>query len=61
MNTPLLERHLAVLQLRHYLSLQQSAIAIDDQVECRRTTDILDKLTTEFGIQALHEAQEEYK
>lgn len=59
MNTPLLERHLAVLQLKHYLSLQRSAIAIGDQVEARRTTDILDKLTTEYGIQALHEAQGE--
>ncbi|MFV0931309.1 hypothetical protein [Pseudomonas jessenii] len=61
MNTPLLERHLAVLQLKHYLSLQQSAIAIDDQVEYRRTTDIIDKLTTEYGVSALHQAQEEYK
>jgi hypothetical protein len=60
MNTPLLERHLAVLQLKHYLSLQQSAIAIDDQVEYRRTTDIIDKLTTEYGVSALHQAQEEY-
>lgn len=61
MNTPLLERHLAVLQLKHYLSLQQSAIAIDDKQEYRRTTDIIDRLTTEYGVKALREAQEEYK
>jgi len=61
MNTPLLERHLAVLQLKHYLSLQQSAIAVGDKVEYRRTTGIIDKLTTEFGLSASHQAQEEYK
>lgn len=61
MNTPLLERHLAVLQLKHYLSLQQSANAVGDKVEYRRATDVIDKLTTEFGLSALHQAQEEYK
>ncbi|MBI6605828.1 MULTISPECIES: hypothetical protein [Pseudomonas] len=58
MNTPLLERHLAVLQVKHYLSLHNSAIAVGDKVEARRTTDIIDKLTTEYGVSALYEAQE---
>lgn len=58
MNTPLLERHLAVLQVKHYLSLQHSAFAVGDKVEARRTTDIIDKLTAEYGVSALHEAQE---
>lgn len=58
MNTPLLERHLAMLQMRHYLSLQQSAIVVGGKVEARRTTDIIDKLTAEYGVSALYEAQE---
>jgi NAD-dependent DNA ligase len=56
-----LERHLAVAQLKHYLYLQQCAIAVGDKVEVRRTTDIIDQLTTENGVGVLHEAQEEYK
>lgn len=58
MNTTLLERHLAMLQMRHYLSLQQSAIAVGDKVEARSTTDIIDKLTAEYDVSALYEAQE---
>ncbi|NLT89219.1 MAG: hypothetical protein GXW93_15240 [Pseudomonas lactis] len=58
MNTPLLERHLAVLQLKHYLSVHNSAIAVGDKVEARRATDIIDKLTAEYGVSALYEAQE---
>jgi hypothetical protein len=57
MNTPLLERHLAVIQMKHYLTLQQSAIATDDHHECRRVTVMLDQLVSEYGIQALHQAQ----
>jgi len=55
MNTPLLERHLAVLQMKHYLS----AIALGDHDESRRASVQLDRLITEYGIQALHEAQGE--
>jgi hypothetical protein len=55
MNTPLLERHLAVLQMKHYLS----TIATGDHDEYRRATIQLDRLVTEYGIQALHEAQGE--
>ena len=58
MNTPLLERHLTMLQMRHYLSLQQSAIAVGYKVGARRATDIIDKLTAEYGVSALYEAQE---
>lgn len=57
--TPMLERHLAVIQIKHYIYLQQSAIATGDKVEYRRTTDIIDRLTTEYGVGALHEAQDE--
>ena len=56
--TPMLERHLAVAQIKHYLHLQQSAIEVGDQNECRRATVMLDRLVSEYGIQALHEAQE---
>lgn len=58
MNTPLLERHLAVLQMKHYLSSQQSAIALGDHDEYRRATIQLEQLVNEYGVQALHEAQE---
>ena len=57
MNTPLLERHLAVLQLKHYLSLHHATIAVGDKVEARRATDIIDKLTTEYGVSAFYEAR----
>lgn len=60
MNTPLLERHLAVLQLKHYLSLQQSAITQGDHRECRRVTTQLDRLVNEYGASALIEAQDDY-
>lgn len=59
--TPMLERHLAVIQIKHYIHLQQSAIATGDQVEYRRATDIIDRLTTEYGVKALHQAQGECK
>ena len=55
MNTPLLERHLAVLQMKHYLS----TIALGDHDESRHASVQLDRLVTEYGIQALHEAQGE--
>lgn len=55
MNSPLLERHLAVLQIKHYLS----AIASGDHDESRHASVQLDRLVTEYGIQALHEAQGE--
>ena len=57
--TPMLERHLAIKQLVHYLHIQRSSASTGDQQEYRRATDIIDKLTTEYGVQALHEAQEE--
>lgn len=57
--TPLLERHLAVLQMKHYILLQQSANAAGDHNESLRATVHLDRLVTEYGIQTLHEAQGE--
>ncbi len=53
------DRALAAKQMVHYLHLKHSAVTIDDKREVRRTTDILDQLVTEHGIQALLEAEEE--
>jgi hypothetical protein len=57
--TPMLERHLAIKQILHYLHIQQSSASTGDKVEYRRATDIIDKLTTEYGIEAFHEARGE--
>lgn len=54
MNTPLLERHLAVLQMKHYLS----TIATGDHDESCHASVQLEQLVNEYGVQALHEAQE---
>ncbi|MDR6918723.1 hypothetical protein J2X66_005626 [Pseudomonas sp. 3296] len=51
-----LDRHLAVKQMVHYLNLQQTARTIGDHHEYRRTTDIIDQLTTEHGMSVLHDA-----
>ena len=61
MHTPLLERHLAVAQIKHYFHLQQSAIVVSDHRECRRVTTQLDRLVNEYGVSALHEAMEELR
>jgi hypothetical protein len=57
--TPMLERHLAIKQLVHYLHIQKSSESTGDRHECRRATDIIDNLTTEYGIEALRQAQDE--
>ncbi|NKI49776.1 hypothetical protein HFV06_13900 [Pseudomonas fluorescens] len=59
MHTPLLERHLTVLQMKHYLLLQKSAIATGDHNEHRRVAAMLDKFVSEYRVQALRQAQEE--
>lgn len=56
-----LDRHLAIKQLKHFIHLKQSAIAAGNKVEVRRATDAIDKLTTEHGVSALHEAHGEYR
>jgi hypothetical protein len=56
-----LDRLLAIKQMVHFMHLKQSAIETGDKEEFRRTTDIIDKLTTEYGVLALHDAQEQYK
>ena len=56
--TPMLERHLAVIQLRHYLACQQSAIDNGCINEFRRASNIIDKLTLEYGEAALFEAED---
>ncbi|MCE6977223.1 hypothetical protein EI534_07355 [Pseudomonas frederiksbergensis] len=58
--TPLLERHLAIKQIVHYLYVQQSAVNTGDKQERRRATDIIDRLTTEHGVESLRQAQDEY-
>lgn len=58
MNMPLLERHLAVLQIKHYLQLLNGAISVGDKIEAQRATDVIDRLATEYGLPALQEAQE---
>lgn len=60
-NTPMLERHLAVKQIQHYQHLQQPALSISDKQEFRRATNIIDKLTTEYGASLLHEARSQFK
>jgi hypothetical protein len=60
LTTPMLERHLAVIQLKHFLHLKHSAESIGDLHEYRRATDIADQLTTEYGVEALRQAQDEY-
>ncbi|RFD29216.1 hypothetical protein CER19_11785 [Pseudomonas sp. GL93] len=56
-----LERLLATQQIKHYIYFKQTAAAIGNKAEYRRATDVIDQLTTEHGISALHLAQEEYK
>lgn len=57
--TPMLERLLAIKQIEHYLHIQRSAASTGDQHEYRRATDIIDKLTTEYGFEALRQAKAE--
>lgn len=57
--TPMLERLLATKQLVHYLYIQQSSASTGDNQEYRRATDIIDQLTTEYGVEALRQAQDE--
>ncbi|WP_141248960.1 hypothetical protein [Pseudomonas ogarae] len=54
-----LDKHLAIQQMVHYLHLQQSAIAVGDHNEIRRATQQLDRLASEYGVQALNEAQDD--
>ena len=60
LTTPMLERHLAVIQMKHYLHLKHSAESIGDHHEYRRATDVIDQLTTEYGIEALRQALDKY-
>ena len=57
--TPMLERLLAIKQIKHYLHLQQSAIDTDDIQEFHRVSNIIDCLTIEYGEAALFEAEDE--
>lgn len=53
-----LDRLLAVKQMVHFIHLKKCAHVVGDKFEVRRATDIIDRLTTEYGLSALHEAQE---
>ena len=57
--TPMLERHLAVIQLKHYLAVQQSALDNGCVDEFRRASNTIDCLTIEYGEAALFEAEDE--
>ena len=57
--TNLLEHHLAVLQIKHYLHCQQSAIDSDNPDQFKQASTHIDKLINEYGIQALHQAENE--
>ncbi|AZF11665.1 hypothetical protein C4J93_3475 [Pseudomonas sp. R2-37-08W] len=59
--TPMLERHLAVKQIQQYHHLQQSVLSTSDKQEFRRATNIIDKLSTEYGASLLHEARAQLK
>ncbi|SEE45007.1 hypothetical protein [Pseudomonas kilonensis] len=58
--TPMLERHLAIKQIQHYLYIKLSSAAMGDKGTYRYATDIIDSLITEYGVGALHEARENY-
>lgn len=53
-----ISKHLAIKQMVHFICLKQSAIAVGDEIESRRATDVMDRLATEYGLSALQEAQE---
>ena len=57
--TPMLERLLAIKQIKHYLHIQQSALDSDNVAEFRRSSRILDSLILEYGDAALYEAEDE--
>ncbi|MNU68405.1 hypothetical protein D3C71_577710 [compost metagenome] len=59
--TPMLERHLAIKQLMHYLHVEQTAINSGDQQEHRRAKDVIDKLVIEYGVSAFQVAQGRYQ
>jgi hypothetical protein len=53
-----LSKHLAIKQMVHFIHLKQCALAVGDKLEVQRVTDIIDRLTTEYGLATLYEAQE---
>ena len=55
-----LEQHLATKQLQHYLTLKIAAAGTSNKTEYRRCLDQIENLTTEHGIGALLQAQDEY-
>jgi hypothetical protein len=58
-NSHLLERHMAALQIKHYMYLRQAAIDTANVDEGNRVNNNIDKLVKEYGIQVLHDAQEQ--
>lgn len=60
-NSHQLERKMAVLQIKHYLYLYQAAIDTANVDEGNRVTNNIERLVKEYGVQALHQAQEELR
>ncbi len=55
-----LERLLAIEQIKHYVCIKVAAAGIGDKTEYRRAIDHIDRLTTEYGIEARRQAESEY-
>lgn len=54
-----LERHMAILQIKHSLYARQAAIDTANVEQANRANNNIDRLVKEYGVQALHQAQEE--
>lgn len=58
-NSHLLERHMAALQIKHYLYSRQAAIDTANVDAANRATNNIERLVSEYGVQVFHQAQEE--
>lgn len=57
-NSHLLDRQAAVLQIKQYLQDRQVAIDSANVEAASRATNSIERLVKEYGVQALHKAQE---
>ncbi|MNG07315.1 hypothetical protein D3C84_906100 [compost metagenome] len=51
---------MAALQIKHSLYARQAAIDTANVEQANRATNNIDRLVKEYGVQALHQAQEQY-
>ncbi|MNC14734.1 hypothetical protein D3C75_625220 [compost metagenome] len=58
-NSHQLQHHAVVLQIKHYLQDHQAAIDTGNVEAANRVTNNINRLVNEYGVQALHQAQEE--